>query len=196
MSDTKFQATIRGWGDKAQQHRAALLLTMTDSRRAALMQKEKHILLIPREWWSKKTHSLAPHRRPILLHSHVGFTSGKPSIASLLYTDARQLRLSFQGASGTSKENHQPSSTQYVHTHGGKRPRSPLLQIQSISLNIAPGVHRANEKERLVSATIRPTSRRRTTVISFQVATRGSKTTDHTRHSTVYISTTLRRQLR
>ena len=56
MSDTKFQATIRGWGDKAQQHRAALLLTMTDTRRASLIQNEKHILLIPRKWWPKKTH--------------------------------------------------------------------------------------------------------------------------------------------
>ena len=60
LSDTKFQSTIRGWDDKAQQHRATLLLTMTNSRRTALIQKEKHILLIPREWWPKKIYTLTP----------------------------------------------------------------------------------------------------------------------------------------
>ena len=33
LSDTKFQSTIRGWGDKAQQRHTVSLLVMTDVRR-------------------------------------------------------------------------------------------------------------------------------------------------------------------
>jgi hypothetical protein len=38
LTDTRFQATIRGWGNKAQQHRAASLLAMTDDRMIAVLQ--------------------------------------------------------------------------------------------------------------------------------------------------------------
>ena len=43
LTDLKFQATIRGWGDKAQQYLSVSLLSMQEARMVAVLQKEKHI---------------------------------------------------------------------------------------------------------------------------------------------------------
>ena len=56
----KFNATVRGWGNNNHQHRASSLLAMQEEKRMAKILGEQHILLIPKEWWPNKTHTLEP----------------------------------------------------------------------------------------------------------------------------------------
>ena len=56
----KFQVTVRGWGDNTHQRRASSLLDMQENKMMVRMQKEEDILLIPRDWWPDKVHTLEP----------------------------------------------------------------------------------------------------------------------------------------
>ncbi len=56
----KFQATVRGWGDNTHQRQDSSLIDMQEDKRMARMQQEKYILLIPKDWWPDKVHTLEP----------------------------------------------------------------------------------------------------------------------------------------
>ena len=60
LTDTRFRASIRGWTNHAHQHRAQTLLDMRDEQMVATLQRDKDIILIPRDWWKDKAESLEP----------------------------------------------------------------------------------------------------------------------------------------
>ena len=60
LTDTRFRASVRGWINQAHQHRAQTLLDMREERMTATLQRDKDIILIPRDWWKDETQSLGP----------------------------------------------------------------------------------------------------------------------------------------
>ena len=60
LTDTRFRASVRGWINHAHQHRAQTLIDMRDERMTATLQRDKDIILIPRDWWKDEAKSLGP----------------------------------------------------------------------------------------------------------------------------------------
>jgi hypothetical protein len=60
LTDIRFRASVRGWTNEAHWSRAQTLLDKTDTRMATMPQRDKDIILIPRDWWQDKAGSLEP----------------------------------------------------------------------------------------------------------------------------------------
>ena len=60
LTDIRFRASVRGWTNETHRLRAQTLLDETDSRLATMLQRDKDIILIPRDWWQDKSESLEP----------------------------------------------------------------------------------------------------------------------------------------
>ncbi len=60
LTDTRFRASVRGWINQAHQHRAQTLLDMRDERMTPTLQRDKDIILIPRDWWEEEVELLEP----------------------------------------------------------------------------------------------------------------------------------------
>jgi hypothetical protein len=60
LTDIRFRASVRGWTNEAHWARAQTLLDKTDTRMATMLQRDKDIILIPRDWWQDKAGSLEP----------------------------------------------------------------------------------------------------------------------------------------
>jgi hypothetical protein len=58
LTDIRFRVSVRGWTNEAHQSRTQTLLDKTDTRMTTMLQKDKDIILIPRDWWQDKTGSL------------------------------------------------------------------------------------------------------------------------------------------
>ena len=60
LTDTRFRASVRGWINQTHQHRTQTLLDMRDERMVSTLERDKDIILIPRDWWKDETESLGP----------------------------------------------------------------------------------------------------------------------------------------
>ena len=60
LTDTRFRASVRGWINQVHQYRTQTLLDMRDERMTATLQRDKDIILIPRDWWKDEAKSLGP----------------------------------------------------------------------------------------------------------------------------------------
>ena len=60
LTDIRFRVSVRGWTNETHRLRAQTLLDKTDARLAATLQRDKDIILIPRDWWQDKAESLEP----------------------------------------------------------------------------------------------------------------------------------------
>ena len=60
LTDIRFRASVRGWTNETHRLRSQTLLDKTDARLATMLQRDKDIILIPRDWWQDKAGSLEP----------------------------------------------------------------------------------------------------------------------------------------
>ena len=51
LTDIRFRASVRGWTNETHRLRAQTLLDKMDARLATMLQRDKDIILIPRDWW-------------------------------------------------------------------------------------------------------------------------------------------------
>ena len=50
LTDIRFRASVRGWTNEAHWSRTQTLLDKTDTRMSTMLQRDKDIILIPRDW--------------------------------------------------------------------------------------------------------------------------------------------------
>jgi hypothetical protein len=50
LTDIRFRASVRGWTNEVHWSRAQTLLDKTDTRMSTMLQRDKDIILIPRDW--------------------------------------------------------------------------------------------------------------------------------------------------
>jgi hypothetical protein len=50
LTDIRFRTSIRGWINKVHQSHTQTLLDMRDERMTVILQRDKDVILIPRDW--------------------------------------------------------------------------------------------------------------------------------------------------
>jgi hypothetical protein len=53
LTDIRFRTSVRGWTNEAHWSRTQILLDKTDTRMTTMLQRDKDIILIPRDWWTE-----------------------------------------------------------------------------------------------------------------------------------------------
>jgi hypothetical protein len=60
LTDIRFRVSVRGWTNESHQFHTQTLLDKTDTRMTTMLQRDKDIILILRDWWQDKAGSLEP----------------------------------------------------------------------------------------------------------------------------------------